>query len=199
MAAGAAEVGSYILYFRDSHLRSRQMPASWSGSQPLDLVPQRHASQKVLLLRLRLQIAMIGFSQLAVVVHSPGTKGLPLKLSRHPTLYHQVVRKMTSGPAGRNDQTCDPCRRRICYPQVARYHLFAASGLGDPEPGQNFAQAAEHQALWLGLTVAAASHYSPTFSLWHPWSSLILPRFDSHSPCSYHRSQGQNARNLHGR
>lgn len=143
----AAEVGFYTLYFRDSHLRSRQMTASWSGSQLSDLVLQKHAYQTVLRLRLQLQIVMIGSSQLAVFVRSQGTKGLPLKLSRHPTPYHQAVRKMTSGPAGRNDQTCDPYHRRICYPQVARYHLFVAPDPGGLGPGHNFAQAAEHQAL----------------------------------------------------
>lgn len=143
----AAEVGFYTLYFHDSRLRSHQTPASWSGNQPLDLVLQKHAYQRVLRLRLQLQIVMIGSSQLAVFVHSQGTKALPLKLSQHPTPYHQAVRKTTSGPAGRNDQTCDPYHRRICYPRVAHYHLFAAPDPGGLGPGHNFAQAAEHQAL----------------------------------------------------
>ena len=143
----AAEVDFYTLYFRDSHLRSRQTPASWSDSQPSDLVLQRHASQRVLRLRLQLHFEMIEFSQLAVFVQSPGTTGLPLKPSPRPTPYHQAVRRTTCAPAGRNDQTCDPYHRRTCYPQVARCHLSVAPDLGDPELGQNSAQAAEHQVL----------------------------------------------------
>ena len=143
----AAEVGFYTLYFHDSRLRSHQTPASWSGNQPLDLVLQKHASQRVLRLRLPLHFEMIEFSQLAVFVQSPGTTGLPLKPSRRPTPYHQAVRRTTCAPAGRNDQTCDPYHRRICYPRVAHYHLFAAPDPGGLGPGHNFAQAAEHQAL----------------------------------------------------
>ena len=164
----AAEVGFYTLYFHDSRLRSHQTPASWSGNQPLDLVLQKHAYQRVLRLRLQLQIVMIGSSQLAVFVHSQGTKALPLKLSQHPTPYHQAVRRTTCAPAGRNDQTCDPYHRRICCPRVARCHLFGPLDPGDPEPEQNSAQAAEHPALRPGLMVVAACRCSPTFALWRP-------------------------------